>query len=228
MQKPELDIIIEGRVSEFDLSYEWVQELEELTNLEKRILFHEFENALKEKNFEYEYRILKRITNTNKHVDKMVKEQYQKLQSKNRYSYTIPFKHSRIVCHCEQEEIGFSGICDNEDLEYKNELNSLKLSKRGSTTFEIERIKSIKKFNQISKHKNSDDLLDLIPQPKTSIEIDNSHTDFYINACRINDPFLKNSPNQFIITQHPKSNTIKDFWHMILEQKIEVMIMLNS
>ena len=53
---------------------------------------------------------------------------------------------------------------------------------------------------------------------------ENNNSD-YINASRIPGIYVKES---FIATQAPKENTLKDFWQMVLENKIVTIVMVTN
>ena len=74
-----------------DISEDWIKNCEPLQKLEKKILLTNFQNEFSEKNIEVEFRILKRITNTNLHVKKMFKNGFKNFSEKNRYNHIIPF-----------------------------------------------------------------------------------------------------------------------------------------
>lgn len=90
-------MLASGSNSDIDLSSTWVAELIELQGFEKKILFTEFEKHKEEANIDVEYRILTRITNTNKHLEKMA-EYNDTMYKKNRYDHLIAFKHSMPKC----------------------------------------------------------------------------------------------------------------------------------
>lgn len=50
-------------------------------------------------------------------------------------------------------------------------------------------------------------------------------TSTYINAVKV-DGFC--SPSKFIVTQYPLNNTVGDFWRLVDEYEISVMICLNK
>lgn len=75
-----------------------MSDLLELQGFEKRILFTEFEKHKEEANIDVEFRILTRITNTNKHLEKMV-EYDDNMYKKNRYDHLIAFGHSMPKCN---------------------------------------------------------------------------------------------------------------------------------
>lgn len=53
----------------------------------------------------------------------------------------------------------------------------------------------------------------------------NDETSSYINAVRV-DGFQ--SPGRYIVTQQPLPNTLGDFWRLIDENKVSVIISLNK
>lgn len=196
MNGKKIEIIMDGKVSEEDISISWVEEMEELKLYAKNILLNKFDKDLEKKNLEVEFRILNRITNTNKHVEKMFQDKNENFNKKNRYEFLIPFYHSMPKCECNMKnKQRFSEILNDEDNDTKNDLDSQR------STSEIDPI-----FLQTIKLRNN----------------------FYINANFILHPVLKNSPNQYIATQYPIEDTLHDLWHMIFENEIEFILMLND
>ena len=47
----------------------------------------------------------------------------------------------------------------------------------------------------------------------------------YVNASPIS---FENCPQTFIATQAPRSNTFQNFWTMILEQRVRVIVMITA
>lgn len=208
MKGKEIEIVMEGKVSEEDISISWVEEMEELRIYNKNILLNEFDKELKEKNLEVEFRILNRITNTNKHVEKMYQDKDEKFYKKNRYEFLIPFYHSMPKCECNlTKKKGFSNFFDDDE--------------------KVEKVKKVKKEEEkkkgIDSQRSTEELdplfLQSVKQPKNN---------FYINANFILHPVLKNTPSQYIATQYPVESSLHDLWHMVYENEIEFIVMLND
>src|SRR3990167_5477675 len=75
-----------------DISSEWVKENPDLKKICDPIRFDRFLEAFKQRNLDTEFKILIRITETNKHTEKIIefKPQHRNL---NRYKTVIPCKH---------------------------------------------------------------------------------------------------------------------------------------
>ena len=52
----------------------------------------------------------------------------------------------------------------------------------------------------------------------------NSHD--YINANHVPSHLFPNTETSYIATQGPKESTVGDFWHMVLQQKASLIVML--
>ena len=68
---------------------------------------------------------------------------------------------------------------------------------------------------------------DILPFKHSAIQLDNQIDDSlntYINANYIPGPFGES--NLFIGCQGPKSNTVKDFWRMVKQEKVGWIVML--
>lgn len=50
-------------------------------------------------------------------------------------------------------------------------------------------------------------------------------TSCYINAIRVAG---YQSNERYIVTQQPMPNTLNDFWRMVIQQNVEVIISLND
>ena len=142
---------IEGKLTDTDISSEWVNDLQELLDFEKKIPFSKLHTHIDEANVDQEFRILNRITHTNKHLEKMVVYK-ETMYKKNRYEHLIAFKHS---------------------------------------------------------------------MPKLKEE-----EDFYINANYITHPLFKNAQKQFILGQGPTAGSSADFWKVVDEHNVCVIVML--
>jgi protein tyrosine phosphatase/tRNA A-37 threonylcarbamoyl transferase component Bud32 len=73
---------------------------------------------------------------------------------------------------------------------------------------------------------NKDRYRNILPYLHSKVElISDNLDDKYINANYIEGI---NRENEYIATQGPVSSTIKDFWRMIIEQEVEVIVMLTG
>ena len=86
----DLNIILEGRNNIHDKSWKWCSANEDLRSLEQRIILSDFMNEVKKRQLDTEYRILERITKTNKHTEHLVKFDHKTIDL-NRYKTIVPF-----------------------------------------------------------------------------------------------------------------------------------------
>ena len=88
-----------------------------------------------------------------------------------------------------------------------------------------------KKFFKISNSSNLNRHNDILPYKYNIVKINDSeiNIDDYINASYINGPFISTTDkNMFIATQGPLKNTVYNFWEMICNKKINLIIMLTK
>lgn len=90
--------MIEEAVSDQDISSTWTQECEELEKMNRRILLHDFPKETEIRNCDLEFRIIEKVSCTNKHVLKL-KDYHPRNQRKNRYDWYRVYDHSAVeVC----------------------------------------------------------------------------------------------------------------------------------
>ncbi|CAG9323862.1 unnamed protein product [Blepharisma stoltei] len=87
--------IIEGSCRERDISYKFITEHTELSELEAGIPYREFFFHSKARDKELEFRVLKRITETRKHAECLV-ENSAMTCSMNRYADILPYKDTLV------------------------------------------------------------------------------------------------------------------------------------
>lgn len=63
---------------------------------------------------------------------------------------------------------------------------------------------------------------DIVPKKKTRVLLNNSYNN-YINANWVNSPYSRS-----ILTQAPLEETIEDFWKMVWEQNINIIVMVTN
>lgn len=63
----------------------------------------------------------------------------------------------------------------------------------------------------------------IVPNPETRVTTPGQND--YINANFVKDHHGKDN---FIVTQHPLSNTMRDFWSMVWDKNVSVIVMVNS
>ncbi|KAG0659639.1 hypothetical protein C6P44_003557 [Monosporozyma unispora] len=78
-----------------------------------------------------------------------------------------------------------------------------------------------KAIQQFQKNRYSN----ILPYEHSRVKLD--HSDDYFNANYINLPQI-NDQFQYIATQAPLTNTINDFWEMVWNENVKVIISLNS
>lgn len=100
---------METSVFKNDLSSPWVSESPDLAALNRSVPLTDFGTVLAQKNCDFEFSILEKITCTNRHFDYLVKPD-TKTQSKNRYYHIRVFGHSVV-----QINGGCPRISDNEE-----------------------------------------------------------------------------------------------------------------
>lgn len=84
-----LELVQEGRVDKDDKSWEWCNKQEDLVNFEKRIILSDFWEQTKQRKLDLEFRIIDRITKTNKHTECLVKFAIETAEL-NRYKNILP------------------------------------------------------------------------------------------------------------------------------------------
>ncbi|CAK65110.1 unnamed protein product (macronuclear) [Paramecium tetraurelia] len=94
---------VEGREISQDYSYEWVMGYPELASIEKGIPITEFSDQIQSRDQEMEFRILRRLTETQYHNDNLY-DFHPDILKLNRYNNIIPFKHSIVKLRCDEEE----------------------------------------------------------------------------------------------------------------------------
>ena len=137
------------------------------------------------------------------------------------------------------QDINLQKLCSIYEL---NSINIDDILKKHDFNCELKLIKWItedndhkKKFFKISNSSNLNRHNDILPYKYNIVNINNDNNinnisiDDYINASYINGPFIsKTDKNMFIATQGPLKNTIYNFWEMIYNKKINLIIMLTK
>jgi len=92
---------MEEAVCDQDISSAWIKECDELDKMNKRILLHDFPKQTEIKNCDLEFRVLEKVTCTNKHVPRL-KEYHPRNQRKNRYDWYRVYDYSAVeICSTE-------------------------------------------------------------------------------------------------------------------------------
>ncbi|CAD8205399.1 unnamed protein product [Paramecium octaurelia] len=95
--------LVEGKEISKDYSYDWVQGKAELVTIEKGISVLHFSQELLKRDLEMEFRLLRRLTETQYHNDNLF-DFHPDVQRLNRYNNIIPFKHSIVKLKSEGDE----------------------------------------------------------------------------------------------------------------------------
>ncbi|CAD8115803.1 unnamed protein product [Paramecium sonneborni] len=95
--------LVEGKEISRDYSYEWVQGNADLVAIEKGISVLHFSQELLKRDLEMEFRLLRRLTETQYHNDNLF-DFHPDIQKLNRYNNIIPFKHSNVKLKNEGDE----------------------------------------------------------------------------------------------------------------------------
>ncbi|CAK81370.1 unnamed protein product, partial (macronuclear) [Paramecium tetraurelia] len=94
---------VEGKEINQDYSYEWVVGNDDLINMEKGISIAEFTEQSQNRDQEMEFRILRRLTETQYHNENLY-DFHPDILKLNRYGNILPFKHSIVKLKCDEEE----------------------------------------------------------------------------------------------------------------------------
>ncbi|CAD8197833.1 unnamed protein product [Paramecium octaurelia] len=94
---------VEGKEINQDYSYEWVVGNDDLINMEKGISIAEFSEQIQNRDQEMEFRILRRLTETQYHNENLY-DFHPDILKLNRYGNILPFKHSIVKLKCDEEE----------------------------------------------------------------------------------------------------------------------------
>ncbi|EGR29739.1 protein-tyrosine phosphatase protein, putative [Ichthyophthirius multifiliis] len=95
-----------------DLSYQWVQQMEDIYNIEKGIPIMDFTELCSTINTDMEFRLVRRLTETQYHNERL-KDYDPNLNKYNRYNNIIPFEHSEV-------KINQDNLDDLEEVQYIN------------------------------------------------------------------------------------------------------------
>ena len=134
------------------------------------------------------------------------------------------------------QDINLQKLCSIYEL---NPINLKDILNKHDYNCELKLIKWItednehkKKFFKIPNSSNLNRHNDILPYKFNIVKINNEgdiNNDDYINASYINGPFISTTDkNMFIATQGPLKNTIYNFWEMIYNKKINLIIMLTK
>lgn len=145
-------IQIEGIESSGDLSYKWVEQVENIKIVEKGINLKEFSSNYALRMISQEFKLIRKLTETKHHMEQIVKKQ----KGKDRYGDLGPFKHTQVKL--KSKEKAFDTSVDN-----------------------------------------------------------------YINANNIRSAKQR---SLFIATQGPLNNTFLNFWKMVWQEKVSLILML--
>ena len=154
-------MILIDAVNKNDISHTWVTQSPDLLKMAQLISLPDFESELILKNCDFEFGILEKITNTNKHFEKLAKPD-SKTQSLNRYFSVRVFEDScvkinmanRRASGTEDEFFGNVSVDSPESdlnihgqlfsdgliLDSKSQFGNVQITKKSSAFFEREKI----------------------------------------------------------------------------------------
>jgi len=89
------DFQLEGAEPTSDISYKYVEMNTDLQFIEKPVEIEEFKDNMNKRNFELEYKLLRRLTESQMHAQ-CLKEYNPEIAKLNRYNNIIPFKHTMV------------------------------------------------------------------------------------------------------------------------------------
>lgn len=134
-------------MAKFDLSSPWVQQLPDLANINKAIPIRNFETRFVAKNCDFEFKILERVTCTNRHLENIMRPE-KKQQQRNRYYHIRLFVHAAVPIYQFQsrnsdfdEEILTNAFLQSEILNKDRHLDSKRTMSDTSHQFEVENAK---------------------------------------------------------------------------------------
>ncbi|KRX10524.1 hypothetical protein PPERSA_01536 [Pseudocohnilembus persalinus] len=112
--------VIDGSEQGQDLSYKWVAENKDINLINQGVPLVLFNKLTPKRNTEFEYRIIRRITETQFHNDKLI-DFKPNLAKLNRYSNIIPYKHSQVVLNNGEQQ---QQLMNDDDEDEMKEFNS--------------------------------------------------------------------------------------------------------
>ncbi|EGR34841.1 protein-tyrosine phosphatase protein, putative [Ichthyophthirius multifiliis] len=89
--------------TEKDISYQWVQKMPDIELIEKGISILKFQESFQKRNTEMEFRLIRRITETQFHNEKL-KNYDPNLNKMNRYNNIIPYEHTIVNLEKDSED----------------------------------------------------------------------------------------------------------------------------
>lgn len=104
---------MEGPEPSQDLSFKWVLKFENVREVEKGVTLDDFEDSMKSRELEAEFRLLRKLTETKEHTQNQEEIDKKKSSQLNRYSELKPFKHTRVRLIQRNEDIYDSYINAN-------------------------------------------------------------------------------------------------------------------
>lgn len=88
--------IVEGPVPGRDTSYQYIEQLSEVREIEQGLPYRSFEDMSKRRNFDLEFKLLKKMTETQQHSGFLVPNGPE-VQGHNRYSDIVPYTDTAVV-----------------------------------------------------------------------------------------------------------------------------------
>lgn len=133
--------------------------------------------------------------------------------NKNRYSNILPYEHSRVKIMYDNENIPNEEKSPSDHSDVTTDDGGSDYDERDSTSVEMNSINRPSN-NTVSKYEN----------PGKS---ESSSVDDYVNANYLTFPQI-NSNFHYIATQAPLPTTINDFWKTVWNEKVKIIVSLNS
>ena len=96
--------MIEGPEFDSDFSYWLIDKCPELQFLEKGIPLEMFEEAVKQRKFEMEYRVLGRICQHKRQFNNLFRAPNTEFKNKNRFPELLTFMHNRVQLKQKESE----------------------------------------------------------------------------------------------------------------------------
>jgi protein tyrosine phosphatase len=78
------------------LSYKWVNKYENVREIEKGVPLAEFNESMRVRELDAEFRLIRKLTETKEHVENCEEFDKKTNAQLNRYAMLNPFKHTRV------------------------------------------------------------------------------------------------------------------------------------
>lgn len=91
-----MEPVVEGPAAGRDTSYQYVEDLPEVREIEQGLPYRSFDEQTKRRNLDLEFKLLKKMTETKHHSEWLVTNTSD-LQGQNRYSDILPYRDTAVV-----------------------------------------------------------------------------------------------------------------------------------